>query len=687
LTVDAEVILPPGVERGSLRGTGRALVDNRTDLPNDVVEQAIESHFIENARGLGGTPDSFSTFSHEGGGMLARPKFKAPSNVIEEIELARDLADRDDDVAAALDFMVAAAFGEGMENFHEEERTVAMFNEVAKNANLDLVLKTMYREYLISQQVNTVSLFTRKQVEFRPEGTGRLFRENLAVPLVGVIDAENIRVIDNDIFGTGRLAYDCRENDKLRRWLDEYFDKSTSPAARAKLAREDRLAATMFTGIYEVPWDSDDRTIRGTRLYILNPRMVHRMTAPKGAKRYPRPLLTRNFSLIEAKRLLSLMDFALLNGGMNYLVVAKQGSEKQPGRQPEIDSLADTIRRASRTGVIVGDHRLTLDIITPDLDEMLSPGRRAMLGRKIAQSLLRVPEAPADSGVEAMKAALEMTARTITSDRHAIKRHVEGRIYDETAERNRIFRRGPAKLWFPRIVLQDNNYFTDYVIKLRDRGDIPRKWAVEAAGFDYEAALHQRERELERGDDDTLLPAAVPFSDGNPQDNNDGRPRGGSPDNGRPGARPGNGRDPAEPRRRTLTRNQGETVRAIWDDALDRTVRVGESTYAILEQFPDREIGRVTAHERAVLESDEVGAVQLGPAVVVKVNPGYEVPELRAVRLAKGMSMLCGQRRDGALVAKALVFREDAFTPADAEARALEWGFDLPALPAPAPSE
>jgi hypothetical protein len=34
------------------------------------------------------------------------------------------------------------------------------------------------------------------------------------------------------------------------------------------------------------------------------------------------------------------------------------------------------------------------------------------------------------------------------------------------------------------------------VLKLRDRGDIPRQFAAEAAGFDWEAGVAQRKREL-----------------------------------------------------------------------------------------------------------------------------------------------------------------------------------------------
>jgi hypothetical protein len=80
---------------------GGALIDNRTELPDGEVIQAVKSFFIEQASMLGSTPSTFQTYAAQGG-LLARPKFETPANVYDEIRFARDLAERDDDVAAAM---------------------------------------------------------------------------------------------------------------------------------------------------------------------------------------------------------------------------------------------------------------------------------------------------------------------------------------------------------------------------------------------------------------------------------------------------------------------------------------------------------------------------------------------------------------------------------------------------------
>ena len=59
-------------------------------------------------------------------------------------------------------------------------------------------------------------------------------------------------------------------------------------------------------------------------------------------------------------------------------------------------------------------------------------------------------------------------------DRRLIRRHVEAHAYEETVKRNSaVFTKGAPAIWFPKIVLQGLQYFTDLVLKLRDRGDIP----------------------------------------------------------------------------------------------------------------------------------------------------------------------------------------------------------------------
>lgn len=697
METDTGIILPDGFERPAPveEMPDRVIIDNRTDLPDGAIQEAVRDMFVENASLAGVENSTFQTYAAEGS-MLARRRYQTPANVIDEIKLARSLAERDDDVAAVLGELVAIAFGEGFEHQGDDEATVELFCEMskAKYMNLSHALQEMYRELLISSQVNTAILFTRETLGYSLQGSNRRLSKSVAVPLIGVLHAENIRVIGNDMFGTGQLAY-YPEQDRLRRWLEKYFNPRTEPAVKAQMGREDRVSANMFTG--KVPqgmvepessnwgerWDA-------TNLYFLNPKMVQRTTFPKGQWKYPRPLLTRDFSLLEAKRLLNIMDYALLQGGSNFIVVAKKGSDKRPAQKEEIENLQNVVRTASKTGVIVGDHRLEFEVITPKMEALLNPDKRRLLGRKIVQAMIRIPETAQEQPARSSTAnpELESKARVVTSDRKMLKEHIEDYIYDEIVNRNpNVFKEAPC-IAFPKIILQGTQFFTDYILKLRDRGDIPRKWAVEYAGFDFDAAVDQRKLEIESGADEVLVPAHTPF-DGEggggapgPQDNQPGRP---------PGSRdqpPGSPPGLPEPKR-MIHQNPGETVYSWYEEELDAVCRMGEIAYAVLEQFPQRSIGRVTTMERKLVEAGGDQAVQEGSTIYVPLNPTYAVDDLKAVRLEKGLSLLIGQRpRDGAFVAKLLCFRETEFTELEAEEMALRWGFPIklpeqPALPSP----
>lgn len=673
------------------------VIDNRTDLDDDV----LEGFFVENTAMFGfGDSARFQSYPSEGT-MMARSKWRPPRNVIEEIEMARDLAERDDDVGASMDAIIAAAYHGGYQNQHADEQVEHTFEEMSEqDTGLSAVLQEMHRELLISGQVNTVTAFTRGNYDIRPENVTRVISRSVAAPLIGVLPAERVRVIGNDLFGRGQLAY--VPDGILSIWLRAYFGETASPAAKRALRIEDPFAAALFIG--KVPRSAFDANMMmntGGDLYLLNPDMVQRSTFPKGSWRYPRPLLTRNFSLLEAKRLLNVMDHALLQGGINYIVVAKKGDEKKPATQPELTNLQGLVQRASRAGVLVGDHRINLEIIQPNLTEMLNPSKRQMIGRKLSQAILRVPEFGSDETGNAVQTFTELAQAVITNDRALVVGHVHRYIWRECMKRNaRVFgRTDRPTIWTPKVILQGMDFWTQYLLKLYDRGDLPRKYMVEFGGYDYDAVKAQKQREVEGGHDEIFTPPAVPFTAPNQHnspnaDPNDafryGTPDGnnGAPDNGpgRPrGARtapPGATPDRVRPTR-LITRNRGESVRASYREEEQAVVRVGEVTERVLGEYPEATLGRVTPAERSALDAGTT--TNVGNVIVVPVNTYYEIEDVQAVRLAENFSMLTGRRKpDGAIVAAAICFREPAFATHEAEDMVLRWGFQIPVVQADA---
>lgn len=666
------------------REAANVTIDNRTDLP----DAAILDYFEENTAAFGWdrSQTNFSIYGVGQGSMMARGKFRPPQNIIDEIRLARELAEKDDDTAATIDMLVAAAISDGYLNQHPDEQVEHVFDKITEDMDLPSVIAELYREYLVTAQVNMLSVFVRANYEIKPEDVSRRLSRSVARPLLGALPAENIRVLGNDVLRTGQLLYS--PDPMLEQWLRGYFSDGVSEAKKNRMRSEDPLAAALFTGPVQVPYNDMDMDLfgGGGTLWGLNPDMVHRVTHAKGSWKYPRPFLTRNFSLLEAKRLLNVMDHALLQGGTNYIVLAKKGSEKQPGLPDEIANLRELVKRASQSGAIIGDHRVSLEVITPDLTHLLDPAKRQMIGRKLSGALLRVPEFGSDDTGQAVATFAELLSRVITQDRTLIRDLIHRAVWNEVMRRNRgTFGNAVNRplLWFPKIVLQGNQFFLEYLLKMYDRGDLPRKIMLNYGDFDYGAIKAQKKREVASGDDDVFTPPAVPFSSpqngpggGGPQDNSSGRPPGSGPNNGAPGATP----RPSSTSRptRVVRRTPGETVRAYFDDDLHEVVRIGDLTDAMLEEYPEATEGRLTAIERRALEADDPGAYREGSVIVIPVNVSSEIEDARAVRLAEGLSILVGRRsRDSAVMAAALCFKEPHFDLDEAENMAVRWGFEI----------
>lgn len=665
------------------------VIDNRTELPDEV----LEAFLVENTALFGfGQETRYLSYAGQGT-MMARSKWLPPRNVFEEMAIARDLVERDDDVAEAVGTIMGAAYAGEYDNQHDDEQVERAFGEMSEDIDLLAMMHELHRELLISSQITTVTLFTRASYDIRPENVTRVINRSMAVPRVTVLPAERIRVVGDDLFGQGPLAY--LPDGHLAMWLREFFSDGVSAAKKRELRMDNPVAAALFTGKVPPNFYEPMTLSFGSDLYFLNPSMAQRSTMAKGTWRYPRPLLTRNLPLLEAKRLLNVMDHALLQGGINYIVVAKKGDEKKPATQPEIANLQALIQRASRSGVLIGDHRISLDIIQPDMQEMLNPDKRRMIGRKLSQALLRVPEFGSDETGAAVQTFTELAQAVITDDRNLIVGHIHRHIWTECMKRNAdVFGRSDRPLiWMPKIILQGLDFWSQYLLKLYDRGDLPRKYMVEFGGYRYSSVMAQKSREVVGGHDEIFAPPPVPYSapgQGNkpgadpnnpyrfgnpnapaspgPQDNGPGRPRG---SRNRNGAAP----DVVRPSR-LVRRTRGETIRAFWSDEEEQVVRIGEITERIIGEYPDAALGRVTPAERAALDAETV--TNEGNVIVVPVNTDCEIEDVQAVRLDENFSMLTGHRRpDGAIMAAAFCFREPRFTVHEAEDMVVRWGYPV----------
>jgi hypothetical protein len=190
-----------------------------------------------------------------------------------------------------------------------------------------------------------------------------------------------------------------------------------------------------------------------------------------------------------------------------------------PAQAGEIQALAGQVSQTSRVPVIVGDHRLDIEIITPKMDMTLKPERYNTLDSRITARLYQMfmtgNYSAGAAGDDSIKLA-RVVARGIESRRHMIRRSIEKEVLDKMFELNANLISDPKLLFHPkRVALDFDQNVALFMQDLSDRGHISRDTLLTEFDFDQSEEARKRKREAIQYDD-TMAPRAVPFG-GAPQ--------------------------------------------------------------------------------------------------------------------------------------------------------------------------
>lgn len=528
---------------------------NDSGIGDDEVFNALVDQYPEVASMVRWTRDVSS--SARSGGIFERDRYVTPSAWTERVRTARTAAIHDDVVANAIETTEALAFRKiGIDSEHEEETSV--WRQLAEDLDLDSRLREMWREVFIVGQVTCAVWWGTKtyRVQGRtPNGVRRKkVYDNLRVPVgMTILDPLKVVPVGNLLFNQEKLAYvaDEGEMDIIQAHIEGRRD-------------DDPIIRQLMVGKYQ-PDDverqmlSEDGIAVG-RLFLLNPANVWRHTETRSQyERFAPVRLESVFELLDLKHQLRSMDRAHLVGGTNFLVLVKKGTDERPANQPEVKALQAQVRTLARVPVIVGDHRLNVEIITPKNDNTLKPDRYNGIDARITARLYQVmmtgsfsAGAQADDSLKLAK----FIARSLESRRHMIKRSVEKNVLLPTFRKNTAFEERPTLQFHPkRIALDFDGVFAQYLMDLRDRGDLSRETILEEVDYDQYQEFRRRQVEEERYDevfhrgiinpwgggdkDDTVSGEGRSAGAGAAAPRTGGRARGGNRNGG--GAAPGSG--------------------------------------------------------------------------------------------------------------------------------------------------
>jgi uncharacterized membrane protein YgcG len=459
------------------------------------------------------------------GGLFERDRFVTPDKIFEQFHVAFDAAQTDDVVSGILETTEALAFNKARidcEDRDEED----FWNQVAEDLNLEERLREIWRELFIVSQCYVGVLWDRKSYRVRGKTTDgnkkRKEFKNMRVPAaMTILDPLKVVPVGNFLFGQERLVYVVDKVEGAA--IDSVLaGRNTSDLAVSQLIdsryEPDRTEASLITN-----YSGADTS----NMFWLNPNRVFRITATRpDYMRFAEVRMKSVFELLDLKHQLRQMDRAHLIGGTNFIVLVKKGSDTMPAKQSEVNALAGQVRGAARVPVIVGDHRIEVEIITPKTDQTLEPTRYngidARITARLYQMFMTGNFAAGAKGDDSLKLA-RVVAKGMESRRQNIGRSLEDEIFTRAFKLNeKKLAERPVLNYIPRrISLEFDPNMTNFMLDLRDRGDVSRETLLGEVDINQEDEARKREREEEDGYDDIFKPTVVPFS---------GQPNGGGED-------------------------------------------------------------------------------------------------------------------------------------------------------------
>lgn len=441
--------------------------------------------------------------------IFDRNKFVTPGKIFEQMAMAEDAMD-DDVVGGVYDTSEAMAFNKmAMQCSDPDQRDI--WNQIAADLNFDEYLRILWRELFKVSQYYGVMWWGTKSYRVRGKGDQRRRRKefNLRVPIgLGVLDPTRVVPVAFDVFGNHSLA-----------WIADEDEFATISKVKDRVL-DDSLVQQLFLGPYTPPASEKQKLssedINVDRLFLLNPDYTWNGHLTKASyERWARVRTKSIFPLLDMKHQLREMDRAFLLGGINFIVLVKKGTDEHPVQKAsEVTMVAEQMRAQAKSSVIVSDHRLEIEIITPDLEGILNTEKWATLDDRIRLRLWGSIAPPGQTGnTESQVTLAKVVSLGISNRRHMLRRDIEANICEPIRERNEEQLTEPVSLEYAprRIDLLFDPQVATIFQEIRDRGDLSRETILDEFGFDLNLERQRREEEKDNGDDDTFQPVNVPF--------------------------------------------------------------------------------------------------------------------------------------------------------------------------------
>lgn len=563
---------------------GHVEVRNMTDIPTSDVMRSLEAANGPVFRALTawsqGTQGGFGLANGRQGSLFERDRYVTPTKIFDQMKLAYQAVEQDDVVAGVAESTESLAFNK-VTFYAEDKDEEDVYNQIAADIDLDSRLREMWRELFITSQV-VVGIWWHTKT-YKPRTTtegGKKKKKTFTVrcpKALTMLDPLKVFPMGNLMFNQEDLCYitDREEGARFEEILKNR-DGSDQIVERLMLGRyfQDREPTTAERKLLA------DHDIDPRNLWLLNPVNVFRHTATRPQFHRFSPVRMKSvFELLDMKHQLRQMDRAHLIGATNFIVLITKGSDQHPAHASEIANLQTQVRSVARVPILVGDHRLSVEIVTPKTDMTLKAERYNALDSRITGRLFQMfvlgNYSAGTSGDDTVK-LVKMIARGMEGRRHMMRRSLEQKLWGPMFDANDNMETEPKLRFAPRsIALDFDAAFASFLLQLREANEISRETILSMFDLDQGEEAMFLEREAEDFDEtfQTQVPFAAPNPKNRPAEGEPGAPtqttkqggrNGGGNRNGG-GAAPGTGQGkaPVRPNRRS---DRGRTRPASADN-------------------------------------------------------------------------------------------------------------------------
>lgn len=512
---------------------GIAIV-NDTDVSTEEIRQAIRTQapevavlqrWVSSNRGFG------SSSHNRKKTIFDRDKYVTPATIYEKFEVASHASKHDDIVSNVLETTEQLAFKRvALECKDEDEQFV--WSRVADDIDLSLRMRECWRELFTISQVYPVVIFGEKNIKVKGERRKKEYRK-IKVPIgISTLDPMKVIPVGSFWFGQEQLVYiaDVGEAKQLEDTLAK--ENSTDLVVSQLITKQYFPDKDELLKLQELTGISDLRS----RLFVLNPENAWRITATRPSyQRFADVRMEAVFEWLDMKAILKEMDRSMLLGATNAIILVKKGDKDNPARPQEIQQLASQVTTASRVPIIVGDHRIDIEIITPNTDKTLAAERYNAIDSRITARLYQILSTgnyAAGTAVDDSIKLLRVIASSMEARRDLIRDSFMTHVFRPMWEINDSLKEEPKMQFYPRrISLDFDPTIATFMQDLRDRGDLSRETLLAELDIIQDDEAFKRQVEKDKYDE-IFSPVNVPFSTPNPVDpanpngdpNNDSNP-------------------------------------------------------------------------------------------------------------------------------------------------------------------